>query len=166
MKLLFENWRQYLNETIGLDDNPNLADDPDAFKTAKKPIELRFRYADAGEEIRTKEGLVTVPAGGAAIMTGTEGEEWPIPLNPEDSIKSFSNTYDVKRPGIAAKKDIDVWAKKMDGPFQVKVSWSEALLKGGCDPDPDVGCDYLVQYGPGDYGVVGAEIFRKTYKWN
>jgi hypothetical protein len=24
--------------------------------------------------------------------------------------------------------------------------------------------DYLVQYGPGDYGAVGREIFGKTYK--
>ena len=26
------------------------------------------------------------------------------------------------------------------------------------------GGDYLVQYGPGDYGVVGREIFGRTYK--
>ena len=35
--------------------------------------------------------------------------------------------------------------------------WSNDLLQG----EPG---DYLVQYGPGDYGVVGREIFGKTYE--
>ena len=55
MKLILENWRQYLNETIGLDENPDLAEDPDAFETAKKPIPLNFRAAEAEETIETKE---------------------------------------------------------------------------------------------------------------
>ena len=84
-------------------------------------------------------------------MTGTEGEQWPIPA------EKFEQTYDVLEPGIAAKKNIPVFAKEMPEPFQVKVSWSEDLLQGEAG-------DYLVEYGPGDYGVVGAEIFRKTYK--
>ena len=45
----------------------------------------------------------------------------------------------------------------MQEPFQVKVSWSADLLQGEAG-------DFLVQYGPGDYGVVGAEIFKETYK--
>ena len=48
MKLLFENWRKYLNEAIGADENPDLSQDPDAFETAKKPIPLNFRYAEDG----------------------------------------------------------------------------------------------------------------------
>jgi hypothetical protein len=88
---------------------------------------------------------------GAAVMTGTEGEQWPIPR------EKFEQTYDVLEPGVAAKKNIPVFAKEMSEPFQVKVSWSDDLLRG----EPG---DYLVQYGPGDYGVVGREIFKKTYR--
>ena len=150
MKLILENWRKYLKETVGLDENPNLSDDSDAFETAKKPIPLEFRIAERDEEIQTKEGPVRA-TGGDAIMTGTEGENWPIPR------EKFEQTYDVLKPGIAAKKDIPVFAKEMAEAFQVKVSWSPDLLQG----DPG---DFLVQYGPGDYGVVGREIFRKTYK--
>jgi len=158
MKLLIENWRRFLNETIGLDDAPDLSADPDAFETAKRSdIKLNFRYAEEGETIETKEGPVTVPRGGAAIMTGTEGEQWPIPLAPDNPEKSFENTYDILKPGLAAKKDIPVFAKEMPEEFQVKVSWSEDLLQGA------VG-DFLVQYGQDDYGVVGAGIFRETYK--
>ena len=150
MKLLLENWRKYLNETIGLDEQPELSQDPNGFETAKKPIPLNFRYAEEAETIETKEGSVTAEAG-AAIMTGTEGEQWPIPR------EKFEQTYDVLEPGTAAKKNIPVFAKEMAEPFQVKVSWSNDLLQGARG-------DYLVQYGPGDYGVVGREIFQKTYK--
>tara|TARA_B100000214_G_scaffold332240_1_gene273639 strand:+ start:913 stop:1362 length:450 start_codon:yes stop_codon:yes gene_type:complete len=148
MKQLFESWNKYLNETIGLDDNPDLSQD--GFKTAKKPIPLQFRYAKGDGWIKTKEGEVRMKAGDA-IMTGTEGENWPIPA------EKFAQTYDDLGDGTAAKKNIPVFAKEMDQPFQVKVSWSNDLLQG----EPG---DYLVQYGPGDYGVVGREIFAKTYK--
>jgi len=150
MKLLLENWRKYLRETIGLDDNPNLSDDPDAFETAKRPIPLEFRIAEKDEVIQTKEGPVKASAGDA-IMTGTEGENWPIPGD------KFEQTYDDLGDGTAAKKNIPVFAKQMAEPFQVKVSWSNDLLQGEAG-------DYLVQYGVGDYGVVGREIFGKTYE--
>jgi len=139
-----------MNEAIGADEKPELSQDPNAFQTAKKPIPLNFRFAEGDETIQTKEGPVRATAG-AAIMTGTEGEQWPIPRD------KFEQTYDVLEPGTAAKKDIPVFAKEMSEPFQVKVSWSDDLLQG----EPG---DYLVQYGPGDYGVVGREIFGKTYK--
>ena len=150
MKLLIENWRRLLNETIGLDEQPDLSQDPDGFETAKKPIPLSFRYAEADETIETKEGPVRATAG-AVVMTGTEGEQWPIPA------EKFAQTYDDLGDGTAAKKNIPVFAKEMAVPFQVKVSWSDDLLQGRPS-------DYLVQYGPGDYGVVGREIFGKTYK--
>ena len=44
MKLLLENWRKHLKETIGGEDNPDLFQDPDGFETAKKPIPLEFRF--------------------------------------------------------------------------------------------------------------------------
>jgi len=152
MKLILEKWNRYINEelVVGADENPDLSQDPDAFETAKKPIPLEFRVAEEDETIQTKEGPVDA-ATGDAIMTGTEGEQWPIPAD------KFAETYDVLEPGKAAKKDIPVFAKEMSEPFQVKVSWSDALLQG----EP---ADYLVQYGVGDYGVVGREIFRKTYR--
>ena len=150
MKLLLENWKKYLKETVGADENPDLSQDPDAFETAKKPIPLNFRFAAGDETIQTKEGPVKAAADDA-IMTGTKGEQWPIPRD------KFEQTYDILEPGMAAKKDIPVFAKEMSGAFQVKVSWSNDLLQGQTG-------DFLVQYGTGDYGVVGREIFGETYK--
>ena len=150
MKLLIENWRKYLNETIGDDENPDLSEDPSSFKTAKKPIPLGFEFAEEDQTVKTLEGPVGARSGDA-IMIGTKGEQWVIPAD------KFAQTYDVLEPGKAAKKHIPVFAKKMEEPFEVKVSWSSDLLRG----KPG---DFLVQYGPGDYGVVGAEIFGETYE--
>ena len=149
-QIIKEELAKVLTETIGLDDAPDLSQDPDGFETAKLPIPLEFEYSKRDGVIRTKEGEVSFKAGDA-IMTGTEGEEWPIPA------EKFAETYDDLGDGTAAKKNIPVFAKEMTEPFQVKVSWSDDLLQGEAG-------DYLVQYGVGDYGVVGREIFGKTYK--
>lgn len=45
----------------------------------------------------------------------------------------------------------------MSQPFEVKVAWSESLLAGKSG-------DFLVQYGPNDYGVVAHDIFKETYQ--
>ena len=91
-----------LAEVIGLDENPDLSQDPNGFKTAKKPIPLNFRISKTDEMIQTKEGPVDAKIGDI-IMTGTEGEQWPIPSN------KFEQTYDVLEPGLAAKKNINVF---------------------------------------------------------
>ena len=47
-------------------------------------------------------------------------------------------------------------AKLADHDGTVKTSWGETLhyTKGN---------DYIVRHGPGDYGVVKADIFKQTY---
>ena len=132
---------------IGAQKNPDLS--KTGFRTAKKPIPLEYKIAPSDLTVATKEGPVAARAGDA-IMTGTKGENWPIPRD------KFRQTYDIVGDGLAAKKNIPVSAQQMDTPFNVKVSWSDDLLRG----KPG---DFLVQYGPGDYGVVEKEIFKQTY---
>ena len=154
-KLIMETWRRFISEgaseIIGDSFMPDLASDPESFQCFKKPIPLEFRIAQGSEEVKTKEGVV-VASSGDYIMTGTKGENWPIPSDQfnYDILTQDGNT------GTAAKKKIIVSAKEMNETFEVKVSWSASTLKG----NPG---DYLVQYGPGDYGVVGREIFQETY---
>jgi len=155
-KLIMETWRRFVNEgalgIVGDDLMPELVSDPDSFRCFKKPIPLEFRIAQVPEEVQTKEGPVDARPGDY-IMTGTKGENWPIPADQfnYDILTQDGNT------GTAAKKKIIVSAKEMSEPFEVKVSWSASTLKG----NPG---DYLVHYGPGDYGVVGREIFQETYE--
>lgn len=155
-KLIMETWRKFINEgdsgVVGDAYMPELENDQESFKCFKKPIPLEFRIAQGPEEVKTKEGPVDA-RDGDYIMTGTKGENWPIPADKfnYDILTQDGNT------GTAAKKKIIVPAKEMNEPFEVKVSWSASTLKG------KVG-DYLVQYGQGDYGVVDREIFNETYE--
>ena len=150
-----ETWRRFINEgasdIIGDTFMPELSKDLSSFRCFKKPIPLKFRVAQGPEKVKTKEGFVKAETG-AYIMTGTKGENWPIPADQfnYDILTQDGNT------GTAAKKKIIVFAKEMNETFEVKVSWSSSTLKG------KVG-DYLVQYGPSDYGIVDKEIFSETY---
>lgn len=139
-----------LENVYGAGELPDLSQDEKAFKTSKRPIPIEFRYSKSDGWIETKEGSVPA-AKGDAIMTGVEGEKWPI------QAATFATTYTDLKDGTAVPSRVSpVWAKEMTEPFQVKVSWGDALLQGSP-------YDYLVQYGVGDYGAVGASIFQKSY---
>ncbi|MCH9633013.1 MAG: hypothetical protein S4CHLAM6_13640 [Chlamydiae bacterium] len=134
----------------GTDSSVEISSYPEAFQAYKKNIVLDFEYAAKSGEIQTLEGKVACAAGDA-IMTGTQGERWPI------SKDTFTATYNVVEEGKASKKKIVLYVYQMKEIFKVKVSWSNSLLEGKAD-------DYLVQYGPNDFGVVEKEIFKETYE--
>jgi hypothetical protein len=115
----------------------------------KRPILHPYRIAQHDELIQTREGSVQARAGDY-VLTGVEGEVWPIPA------KKFFATYEVAGTAICRKRPIEVLAMQMDRPFIVKVSWQDSALSGEAG-------DWLVQYGEQSYGVVGESIFAKTY---
>ena len=153
LNLPWNSGRYESDEEVVNGNEIDLNADPSAQKVQKKAIPLQFRVTDRPETIETLEGSVEAPTG-AYIMTGTKGENWPIPGD------KFDATYDIIDAwgdgGKASKKAIPVPAKQMQEDFFVTVSWSPDKLKG----KPG---DWLVQYGPGDYGVVEAAIFDETY---
>ena len=148
LQQLSEAYHRVLTEAVN-GNEIDLNADPSAQKVQKKAIPLEFRVAEQPETIETLEGSVEAPAG-AYIMTGTKGENWPIPGD------KFKETYDIVSDTTASKKAIPVPGKQMQEDFFVTVSWSPDKLNG----KPG---DWLVQYGPGDYGVVEAGIFDETY---
>jgi len=148
LQQLSEAYQYVLSEAVN-GNEIDLNDDPSALKVQKKAIPLEFRVAEQPETVQTLEGTVEAPAG-AYIMTGTKGENWPIPAD------KFKETYDIVSATTASKKAIPVPGKQMQEDFFVTVSWSPDKLNG----KPG---DWLVQYGPGDYGVVEAGIFDETY---
>ncbi len=128
-----------------------LAGDARALVVMKKPIPLKVEFAKEDGTINTKEGAQPFKVGDA-IMTGTHGERWPIPIS------NFRDTYEAvdEANGLYAKKSIRVLALQMDEGFTVNVSWSKEPLVG----KPG---DWLVQYGKGDFGIVDKQIFEETY---
>ena len=125
-------------------------------KVIKKPIHLTYSYIEEDCVIQTLEGPVNA-GDGHVLLTGTKGEQWPIPIN-RFALTYETLSYDKElKTGKCFKMPIEVEAQQMDKPFSVKVSWNEDLLHG----NPG---DYLVTYGPDDFGVVAKEIFNETYE--
>ena len=121
----------------------------DGFETYKKPAEEKYSIADQDGTIQTLEGPVSYKKG-YYIMTGPKGEQYPIP--PEQ----FHDLKDDQGNGKATPKKKLKMAKLADHDGVVNTSWGAKL-------EYTKGKDYIVKHNPGDYGVVKADIFKKTY---
>ena len=134
----------------------NLAVDPRAQRVQKKSMPVAVCFADSDGVCQTKEGDVSFKAGDA-ILTGVEGEQWPIIREKFDETYAPVNPTKKDSNGKYVKKPILVYALQMDEPFYVHVSWADDRIEG----QPG---DWLLQYGHDDYGVVSETIFDKTYQ--
>ncbi len=131
----------------------DLRANPHAFAVYKIPVVLTYSIVQVRQVVKTKEGPQTAKAGDA-VLTGTEGERWPVPKD------RFEKTYDVNvdGSGTCSKKKMRALAIEMDHPFSVNPPQSNQPLNGKGKPG-----DYLVQYKPGDMAVVSKKIFEETY---
>lgn len=134
---------------------PDLAADRRALRVCKKPIPVEARFATADGVCETLEGDVRYRAGDA-ILTGTQGEHWPVRR------ESFLSNYEAVPPtrpgenGAYRKMPSLAYALHLDEERDVPVGWQHDPLHGRPG-------DWLLQYADGSYGVVADDIFRETY---
>lgn len=139
-----------------IDPATELAGTPDSVQVRKLPVPVQVRWMAQAGVCQTLEGDVAYAAGDP-VLTGVEGEHWTMPA------QRFLATYEPSTPlesgadGAYRKKPTVVWARRLAEATVVQVGFRRDLLHG----EPG---DWLVQYGPGDFGVVGAAIFDKTYE--
>src|ERR1700693_5493558 len=94
---------------------------------------------------------------GDALLTGSTGDRWCV------SRDRFEAKYQPEAPtsrgqaGRYRNRPILVLAKRMTVAFTVERSAGGDLLRG------DAG-DWLVQYAPGDHGIVAAARFDSVYR--
>jgi len=133
----------------------DLTNEKQAKKVQKKAMPIVVKFAANDGYCETKEGKVSYKVGDA-IMTGVEGEHWPIVREKFD--KTYEPVHSVKagEDGYYTKKPITVFALEMNEPFYVDVSWGKGRIEGKAG-------DWLLQYAEHDYGIVGKSIFEKTY---
>lgn len=117
-----------------------------------KTIEVSVTFATSDGSLGTLEGNVPYCAGDA-LMTGVQGERWPIER------KKFDEWYRAinGKPGFYYKIK-SVLAKKMERAFRVPITKDEQTFligKAG---------DWAVQTTPGNLSVVGSGIFEQTYQ--
>lgn len=129
---------------------------PDAFPAYKRPVSVEVEFAEDAGTIQTREGQVAFEVGDA-ILTGVEGERWPV------SRKHFFDTYSPELPtragqsGLYRKRLIWIWAWRTPSPLNIPLPSGRGILHAESG-------DFVVQHDINDWSVVGASIFAQTYE--
>jgi hypothetical protein len=134
----------------------DISADPAARRAQKCPVEVAVEFAATVGTLATREGPVPYRRGDA-LLTGIEGERWPVTRRTFDASYEALAPLRPGKPGRYRKHPLVVWAKPMREPFTVTRDQGRGVLRGEAG-------DWLVQYAPGDQGVVGAALFAQTYE--
>ena len=123
----------------------------------RKTIELLVCFTLEPTQVHTLEGVVACQAGDA-IVTGTRGEQWPVPR------QRFEATYGCASPllamgqnGLYRRKPYTVLARQLDEASTVTLSGARGTLSGQAK-------NWLLQGPEGDQWLVANEIFQATYE--
>lgn len=128
---------------------------PGAVRVVKRPIPVEVWFAEEGGTCETLEGAVRYEAGDA-IVTGQHDDVWPVPR------AVFNETYvpvagtRTGRAGRYCKRALAVRAIQTERAATVLLPDERGSLCAAPG-------DWIVEHRPGDFAVVGEEIFRDTY---
>jgi hypothetical protein len=134
---------------------PDLASDPAARRVVKSEV-VNVEFAAVAGELMSLEGPNRY-APGDAIVTGASGERWVVSRDRFDAKYLPEGGIAHGEPGMYRNRPSVVLAKQMTEAFSIARSASGDVLTG------DAG-DWVMQYAPGDYGVVKAARFAKVYR--
>lgn len=113
-------------------------------------------FAPAPGELISLEGPNKYQAGDA-IITGCTGDRWSVDRHRFDAkYQAVAPTVD-GQDGAYTAKPVPVLAKQINEPFTAARSAGRDVLRGEAG-------DWLMQYGPGDFGVCGKSRFERVYK--
>jgi len=135
--------------------NPDLATDP-AAREAVKDETVSVEFAVRADTLVSAVGLNSYLPGDA-LITGSTGDRWCV------SRDRFDAKYDPLpgtvpgEAGLYRNRPVSVLAKRMGMPFSVARAAGGDVLRG------DIG-DWLVQYAPGDHGIVERTRFERVYR--
>ncbi len=134
---------------------PELSSDPLALRYVKQET-VRVQFANSPGELMSREGINRYETGDA-LVTGSTGDRWSVARARFDAKYEAIAPCGLGRDGEYAAKPVPVWARQMDVPFSI------ARRAGG---DLLLGCagDWVLQYAPGDFGVVEDARFRRVYR--
>lgn len=113
-------------------------------------------FATAAGAVTSREGPNHYVRGDA-LVTGSTGDRWSV------SRDRFLARYEPVPPlapghaGAYRTRAVPVLAKQFAETFQVRRSADGDWLKGQAG-------DWLVQYAPGDWGVVAVDKFQRAYR--
>lgn len=134
----------------------DLRSDPAAQRVVKDET-VTVEFAAAPGELMSLEGPNRYSVGDA-IISGATGERWVVSRERFDpKYRPADASVAHGEPGAYRNIPSPVLARRMDEPFSLLRSMGGDRLTGAAG-------DWVMQYAPGDYGVVKAERFAKVYR--
>ena len=140
--------------TLHLDD-PDLTTDP-AARRAIKDEKVAVEFATRAGQLVSAVGINHYTVGDA-LITGSTGDRWCV------SRDRFDAKYDPEPPTVRGEsgqyrnRPADVLARQMNQRFRVD------RMAGGDSLQGESG-DWLIQYAPGDHGIVERTRFERVYR--
>ena len=135
--------------------NPDLRLDKDACWVVKDEV-VSVEFAVASGELETIVGLNRYGAADA-LLTGSTGDRWCVSRDRFDAKYVPEAPLPQGEAGRYRNRPVAVLAKRMNVAFSVERSFGGDLLKGNAG-------DWLLQYAPGDHGIVAADRFQRVYR--
>jgi len=127
----------------------DLAAEAAAQKFIKHEI-VHVIFAATDGELVSREGINRYIVGDA-LITSESGERWCV------SRDRFELKYEAVAENKFRAKPVNVLAKQMLEPFSISRSAGGDVLQGVAE-------DWLLQYAPGDYGIVENARFVRVYR--
>ncbi len=136
-------------------DAPDLSLDPLA-RPAVKDERVSVRFATAAGRLDSAVGANAYGVGDA-LVTGSTGDSWVVSRERFDVKYRPEATTPAGEDGNYRNLPVPVLAKAMSVAFTVARSAGGDLLRG----EPG---DWLLEYAPGDHGVVARARFESVYR--
>jgi hypothetical protein len=140
--------------TIHLD-TIDLRNDADSATYLKNEI-VEVEFATAHGELISREGPNRY-APRDALITGSTGDRWCVSRDRFDAKYEAIEPTEFGTTGLYRNKPIPVLAKQLPHAFSIARSHGGDILRGDAN-------DWLLQYAPGDYGVVENSRFQQVYR--
>lgn len=113
-------------------------------------------FAVAAGELASREGPNRYAAGDA-LITGSTGDRWSVSRERFEAKYLAIPPAQPGRDGRYRARPVPVLAKQMEDSFSIARTAGGDLLAGRAR-------DWLLQYAPGDFGIVEDARFRRVYR--
>lgn len=133
----------------------DLLRDSDAHQYIKNEI-VTVTFAEQDGEVTSREGANRY-ALGDALITGSTGDRWSVSRDRFDAKYAPIAPLQHGRDGTYRNIPIPVYAKQINTAFSVERTAGGDIIRGNAG-------DWLMQYAPGDYGIVESAKFAKVYR--
>jgi len=133
----------------------DLSLDPLACRVIKDEV-VTVDFAQHAGELMSLEGPNRYLPGDA-LVTGSTGDRWCVSRARFDQKYQAEAPFEHGQAGSYRNKPVPVLAKQIAQPFTLARCVGGDILSGTAG-------DWVLQYGPGDYGVVANPRFQHVYR--